>query len=226
MTTFEPPRPQDKVVILKRIPVFASCTEKQLHLIADQTRLVEYKKGECVYREGEAADAFYIVSTGRLRVFSQTNGLEKTYTILHNGDSFGEISLLTGENHSATVQALNDTLVLRLEKKDFDHVINRIPSLVLHLSRLLYKRLRTKEHAHEFSEATIASIYSAVKGVGCTCFAVALAANLRRETGQAVVIVDLGGSASSRQWLYGTDEPLQAAHRVADNGSLEDRVEA
>jgi len=226
MTTFEPPRPQDKVVILKRLPVFASCTEKQLHLIADQTRLVEYKKGEYVYQEGEAADAFYIVSTGRLRVFSQTNGLEKTYTILHNGDSFGEISLLTGESHSATVQALNDTLVLRLEKKDFDHVINRIPSLVLHLSRLLSKRLRTKERAHEFSEATIASIYSAVKGVGCTCFAVALAANLRRETGQAVVIVDLGGSASSRQWLYGPAGPLQETLRTAADPSLEERVDA
>ena len=226
MTTFEPQRPEDKVVILKRIPVFSSCTEKQLHLIADQTRLVEYKKGECIYREGEAADAFYIVSAGRLRVFSQTNGLERTFTVLHNGDSFGEISLLTGENHSATVQALNDSLVLRLEKKDFDHVINRIPSLVLHLSRLLSRRLRTRERAGEFSEATIVSVYSAVKGVGCTCFAVGLAANLRRETGQAVVIVDLGGSASSRAWLYGATEPLQAPRVVDDTAPLEERVEA
>src|SRR3989338_6247353 len=226
MTTFESQRPEDKVVILKRIPVFSSCTEKQLHLIADQTRLVEYKKGECIYREGEAADAFYIVSAGRLRVFSQTNGLERTFTVLHNGDSFGEISLLTGENHSATVQALNDSLVLRLEKKDFDHVINRIPSLVLHLSRLLSRRLRTKERGGEFSEATIVSVYSAVKGVGCTCFAVGLAANLRRETGQSVVIVDLGGSASSRAWLYGAAEPLQTPRMLDDTASLEERIEA
>ena len=45
MTSFESPRPQDKVVILRRVPVFASCTEDQLHLVADRTRLVEYKKG-------------------------------------------------------------------------------------------------------------------------------------------------------------------------------------
>ena len=72
--TIEPSRPQDKVVILKRVPVFASCNEEQLHFIADRTRLVEYKKGELIYRQGAAADAFYIISSGRLRVFSEDGG--------------------------------------------------------------------------------------------------------------------------------------------------------
>ena len=207
MTTFEPARPQDKVIILKRVPVFASCTEEQLHLVADRTRLVEYKKGEHIYREGDPADAFYMVSSGRLRVFSQTDGQEKTFTILHNGDSFGEISLLTGETHSATVQALNDTLILQLEKKDFDDVINRIPSLVLYLSRLLSRRLRTRERGGEFSEATIVAIYSAAKGVGRTFFAVALAASLKRETGQAVVVVDLSSSETQQPLLYDATQP-------------------
>ena len=206
MTTFEP-RPQDKVVILKRVPVFAACTDEQLHLIADRTRLVEYKKGEHIYRQGDRADAFYIVSSGRVRVFSQVDGQEKTFTIFHNGDSFGEISLLTGETHSATVQALNDTLILQLEKKDFDEVINRIPSLVLHLSRLLSKRLRTRELGAEFSESTILAIYSATRGVGRTAFAVSLAASLKRETGKEVVVVDFGGSGGSRGQLYGAAEP-------------------
>ncbi len=197
MTTFDPHRPQDKVIILKRVPVFASCTDEQLHFIADRTRLVEYKKGEVIYREGEAAEAFYIISSGRLRVFTQADGADKTLVVLHNGDSFGEISLLTGETHSAHVQAINDTLVLQLEKKDFDAVINRIPSLVLYLSRLLSKRLRARDRGREFTEATIAAIYSAERGVGRTAFATALAATLVRETGRDVVVVDCSGTASS-----------------------------
>ena len=63
MTTSDSSRPQDKVLILRRVPVFSSCTDEQLHFIADRTRLVEYKKGELVYREGEAAEAFYGTST-------------------------------------------------------------------------------------------------------------------------------------------------------------------
>ena len=207
MTTAEPPRPQEKVSILKRVPIFASCSEEQLAFIADRTRLVEYKKGEFVYREGDAADAFHIVSSGRVRVFSDAGGSERTFTILHNGDSFGEISLLTGETHSAHVQAINDTLILRLEKKDFDAVINRIPSLVLYLSRLLSKRLRTRDRGQEFSEATIAAIYSATKAVGRTSFAVALAASLSRETGREVVIVDGSGTEGGRGLLDGPPAP-------------------
>ena len=60
----------------------------------DRTRLVEYKKGEILYRQGEQAEGFYIVSTGRLRVFTRVEGREETVTVLHNGDSFGEMSLL------------------------------------------------------------------------------------------------------------------------------------
>ena len=195
MTSFES-RPPDKFAILKRVPVFASCTEEQLRLIADRTRLMEYKKGECVYREGDKANAFYIVSSGRLRIFSQVNGREEVFAVLHNGDSFGEISLLTGELHSATVQALNDTLILELEKTDFDEVINRIPSLVLYLSRVLSKRLRTKEHGGGFIEATIIGIFGALSGSGRTCFAMALASALKEETGHEAVVVDFGGAIS------------------------------
>ncbi|MBI4341387.1 MAG: cyclic nucleotide-binding domain-containing protein [Candidatus Omnitrophica bacterium] len=190
MTSYEPARPQDKVLMLRRVPVFAACTDEQLQLIADRTRLVEYKKGEHIYNQGDPAAAFYIVSSGRLRIFTSNGAGERTIAILHNGDAFGEVSLLTGEMHSATAQAVNDTLVLQLEKKDFDDVINRIPSLVLYLSRLLSKRLRTKEHGMEESEATIVGIHSASRGVGRTCFAMALAASLTRETDQAAVIVD------------------------------------
>jgi NTE family protein len=201
MTSSEGARPQDKVLILKRVPVFASCSEEQLHLIADRTRLVEYKKGEFIYRQGEQADAFYVVSSGRLRVFSVDGGQEQTLTVLHNGDTFGEISLLTGETHSATVQAINDTLILRLDQKDFEDVINRIPSLVLYLSRLLSKRLRTRDRGGEFAEATIIAIHGAAKGVGRSSFAVALAAMLKRETGRPVAVVDFSQDESG--WLSG-----------------------
>ena len=188
--------------MLKRVPVFASCTQEQLQVIADRTRLVEYKKGELIYREGDAADAFYIVSSGRLRLFVKEGERDRTLTILHNGDSFGEISLLIGERHSASVQAVNDTLVLQLQKKDFEEVINRIPSLVLYLSRMLSKRLRNREHGGEFSDATIVCLYSAARGVGRTYFGVGLATMLTQETGKSVVLVDFSGTDDTRV-LYG-----------------------
>jgi len=202
MTIADFPHPRDKVIILKRIPVFAECTEKQLLLIADRTRLVEYKKGEHVYREGDRAEAFHIVVAGRLRVFTRVGDEEKTFTVLHNDDSFGEISLLTGETHSASVEALNDTLVLQLQKEDFEDVINRIPTLVLHLSRLLSKRLRMRELGGEYAEGTIVAIYSAARGVGRTLFALTLATLLKRESRHEVIVVDLNPVGTERERWY------------------------
>ena len=211
MTSFDAPRLQDKLAIVKRIPLFASCSEEQLHLVAERSRLVEYKKGEHVYEEGNRAEAFYIVGSGRLHVFTLVDGHKQIYTVLHNGDTFGEISLLTGEAHSATVEALNDTLVLQLEKRDFDEILNRIPSLVLYLSRLLSKRLRTKAHPGGVGEATVVAIYSAAKGVGRTVFAVTLATLLKRETQGEVVVVDFTTPEGAVNRIFGATPHAHAA---------------
>ena len=227
MTAFD--RPQDKTAMLRRIPLFASCTDEQLQLVTERSRLVEYKKGECVYREGDRAEAFYLVASGRLQVFSLIDGHRQVYTVLHNGDTLGEISLLTGETHSASVEAINDTLVLQLEKQDFDELINRIPSLVLYLSRLLSKRLRTKQQIGGEGEAMVVALYSAAKGVGRTLFAVTLAAALRRETNHGVLVVDLSTAEGESNRFFGAPDgtkPTPVATRfwsedALDNGIIE-----
>ena len=200
MASFDASRSEDKLVILRRVPVFAGCTDEQLHVIAQASRLVEYKKGELVYQQGGPAQAFYIISSGRVRVSRAEAGAEQLLVVLHGGDSFGEMSLLAGELHSASVQALNDTLILELAKADFEEVINRVPALVLHLSRLLSRRLRSRQVGADFAEATLLAIYSAARDVGRTLFAATLAAALRGETGEPVVLVDFAGE-EAHPWL-------------------------
>ncbi|MBI3324423.1 MAG: cyclic nucleotide-binding domain-containing protein [Candidatus Omnitrophica bacterium] len=204
MTSPNLPHPQDKLGILKKIVLFSSCTDEELQLVVERSRLVEYKKSEAIFQEGDLAEAFYIVASGRLQVFTVVNGQRRAIAMLHNGDTFGEISLLTGDVHSATVEAVNDTLVLQLEKPDFDELINRIPSLVLHLSRLLSRRLRTTNRPGIAGEATIVAIYSAAKGVGRTLFAVSLATMLRRETGREVILVDFSTPDGETNRLHAT----------------------
>ena len=218
MTSAEFAQPKDKLFILKRVPLFASCTDEQLQLVAERARLVEFKKAEAVYRQGQRAEAFYVVASGRLRITSVTDGQEQVIAILHNGDTFGEIALLTGEMHGATVEALNDTLVFELHKQDFDDLINRIPPLVLYLSRLLSKRLRTKGQMGEAGEATVIAIHSAVKGSGRTMFAMALAAALQRETRRATIVVDFTTpNGESNPWV-GVPRHSDGSHAITIKG--------
>ncbi len=219
-------RSHDKRHLLRRIPLFANLSTTELQLIADSTRLVEFKKDEVVYREGDPAGAFYVILSGRLRLFLTAPEGEQTLAFLHRGDSFGEISLLTGETHSATVKVQNDTLLLVLTKDKFEVIIDRIPSLVLYLSRVLSRRLRRRDgRPAEFSEATIVAVHSAVRDVGCTMFAVSLAMSLTRETHQPVVIVDmsLGGGEIARTLGLTPPAPLmkQAIERVLDRTALQ-----
>lgn len=201
------PQPQDKLRILKRIPLFASLSGEELALVAEKTRLVEFKAEETVYREGDAADAFYVVASGRLKVYTDAGGREQVLAYLHKGDSLGEISLLTGETHSASVRSQSDALVLKLEKVDFDDVINRIPSLVLYLSRVLSRRLRRKEGAAgPYAEALVIAVYGPSADAAPARFAAALAAGLARETRREAILVDLRRDGATASALLGLSE--------------------
>ncbi|OGW77600.1 MAG: hypothetical protein A3J52_00450 [Omnitrophica bacterium RIFCSPHIGHO2_02_FULL_49_9] len=120
------------------IPLFATLSPAELKLVESKIRRVEFKKGDTVYKIGEQADAFYIILSGRFRVIGAKGD---TVGILSQGDYFGESSLLLGREHSATIEAKNDGLVLRISKSDFENLLKEIPPLSIHLSRTLGHRL-------------------------------------------------------------------------------------
>ncbi|MBI3008494.1 MAG: cyclic nucleotide-binding domain-containing protein [Candidatus Omnitrophica bacterium] len=104
----------DKGLILKGIPPFNSLRSIELKQIAERASLVHYARGDIVYREGEPGDALYVVVSGRLKAYvdGKDEG-EKVFTYFHNGDYFGEVSLLTEKAHSANVRAISDSVILK-----------------------------------------------------------------------------------------------------------------
>src|SRR3989338_6433151 len=128
---------------LEEIPVFSSLTPAEQRLIEKKARLIEFKRGDKVYEEATAAEAFYVVISGRFRLYNKTKSGGGEHTLIHfyRGDHFGETSLLTGRLHSASVEALKDGIILKLEKNDFLRLVNDIPSISLYLNRSLRHRL-------------------------------------------------------------------------------------
>ena len=187
----------DKSLILKGIPPFNSLRSIELKQIAERASLVHYARGDIVYREGEPGDALYVVVSGRLKAYvNLKDGEEKVFTYFHNGDYFGEVSLLTEKAHSANVRAISDSVILKLDKNAFYSVINKIPSLALHLGKILSARLRVSDTDKEKkAESKVISIFSAVPGVGKTTFAINLATSLAKETRKKVIFLDMGDRA-------------------------------
>jgi CRP-like cAMP-binding protein len=110
----------DLDALLRSVPLFDSLTEDELSALKKRFRTCHFKRGEDILREGGNSNTFYIIRTGRADVVSVTGGHLNN---LRRGDYFGEISLLNGTKHIATVRALTPLEALALNKYDFDNLV-------------------------------------------------------------------------------------------------------
>jgi len=186
---------------LKEIPLFSKLSEAQLEIILEKASFVEYKKGELIYQEGDPPNAFFCIFSGRVLLSAKDRfGQEQTLEYLHRGQYFGVISLITGEPHSVTSRAVNDSLLLKIEKSDFNSILAKIPSLSFDLIQTLSRRLKRKDlHPKTIFESTIISIYSSSSQAGKTVYAINLALSLGKETRKKIILLDIAYSQKAHR---------------------------
>lgn len=119
----ETPRPQ-----LVETPLFRDFSREELVEVIKGLALRTYQPGEIVMAAGEPGTSLFIVTTGRLRAYLRT--AEQRYVQLrelHEGDFFGEISLLTDNPRSATVTAAAYVELLEMDRATLDAITTRQP---------------------------------------------------------------------------------------------------
>ncbi len=88
--------------------------------------------GTIIFRQGDPGDRFYIVQSGKVRVFRKdAGGLERELSVLGAGKSFGEMALLTGEARSANVEALEETHLMALSREQFERILKDFPDITV-----------------------------------------------------------------------------------------------
>jgi len=93
--------------------------------------------GDVIVRQGENADAFYVLVAGRARVLRTTaEGQEVSLNTLRPGDVFGETALLSDEPRNATVRASSSLVVLRLDRAEFLELVTEQPELKGYLEQM------------------------------------------------------------------------------------------
>lgn len=130
----------DNMDSLLKSPIFKDLSPEML---AEVARCVENrvaKAGSIIFHEGDSPDGYYIVKSGRVRIFViHDSGVERELSNLGPGNGFGEVALLTGETRTANVQAIGETHLMVVPKDDFDRLISICPEL----SRKFMKDIRT-----------------------------------------------------------------------------------
>jgi NTE family protein len=204
----------NKSAMLEQVPLFAGLASREKAMIKERSDIVEYKKDQIIYQEGQPPSNFYCILVGRILIYTPgPDGYVKTLEYLHRGKYFGIISLLTGEPHSVTAKAINDCLLLVMSKENFNYILKKIPVLAIDLSQTLSRRLKNKDvHPKTIFESTILSIFSSYSQAGKTLYALNLALSLHTETRKSVLILDICAKESChslpRRLQMGDDYPV------------------
>jgi CRP-like cAMP-binding protein len=111
---------EPRIALLERLGIFASANRAVLERLAAECVPVGFSAGDVIVREGEEADALYVVVSGRVDVKARGEGAaEEHIRVMEAGTYFGEIGLLERIPRTATVTALDEVELYRIEGESF-----------------------------------------------------------------------------------------------------------
>jgi AAA family ATP:ADP antiporter len=130
----------EKVIILKTVSIFARTPDEILAEVAALLEEVELKEGETIFEKGDAGDCMYIIVDGRVRVHDGG----RTLNYLGEGDVFGEMAVLDPEPRLASVTAVEDTRLFRLDQEPFYELMDDRIEVARGIIRVLSQHLRAR----------------------------------------------------------------------------------
>src|ERR1700730_6756775 len=130
---------------LRSVPLFASIDEEFVEHLKQNVELVSYNQSQVICKEGEDADAFYLIRSGMVRVSNALPGGEMVRTYLSRGDYFGEIGLLRSIKRTATCTALDAVDVVKIPAEEFNLMLEKFPGVRQQIESVAGARLAAHE---------------------------------------------------------------------------------
>ncbi|WP_375204154.1 patatin-like phospholipase family protein [Hyphococcus sp.] len=141
---------------LRNLPFFAGLSAATINDIADASQWLSLAGGWELYAQGSSSDALHINLTGRLIVVREPpDGPDEVVGYVRAGEPVGEMSLLSGEPHSASVFALRDTELLAIPREEVDRLIEAHGDFAAALARVVLARSRHPQASFQQSAPRI-----------------------------------------------------------------------
>jgi CRP/FNR family cyclic AMP-dependent transcriptional regulator len=128
--------------------LFPELTPSDLRLIAEHGVLATFPKNTVLIEEGERSSFFYIIESGRVKVYVSSEG--KKEIILNTqgpGEYFGELAIIDDTVRSASVMTLEESKIWMVAKQRFLECLESHPSLAAEIVRTLTRRVRALTHS-------------------------------------------------------------------------------
>ena len=181
--------------LLRQIPLFEALGKDARDFITKRLKREDFYSGEVIARQGDTGDSLYMITSGLVKVTKrEKDGTSQELARLQAGDYFGEMSLLGGQPRSVDITAISETSTFVLCKKDMDSILQDYPSIAVHFSKVLSKRLRDTSQLQLAARQHICliSLYSRyVEPELQAVIAINLAGSFTRELMKRVLLIDL-----------------------------------
>lgn len=146
---------------LRNLPFFAQLDAGTLNAIAEVSVWQSIAGGWELFAQGAEAEALHINLSGRLIVVREAaEGGEEVVGYVRSGEPVGEMSILSGEPHSASVFALRDTEILSIARADVERLIEEHGGFAAALARLVLARTRKPEASFQRGAPRIFALIS------------------------------------------------------------------
>ena len=114
----------------ERSGLFDQMDADEIKLVMGKFEKISFQPGEYIFRENDRGDALYIVEEGSVSLQKLIiNDYEKSLFVAYSGFIFGEFSFIDGGKRSASALANDNTILLGLDRKDFDELNRQYPAI-------------------------------------------------------------------------------------------------
>ncbi|HTK36314.1 MAG TPA: patatin-like phospholipase family protein [Caulobacteraceae bacterium] len=173
--------------------------------------------GRILFAAGEPAENLYFVRTGRLGAVKREEGHDQQFLgVIKPGEPVGEMSLVAGTPHSATVLALRDSELFSLPRASFLAEAHRRPELMTELARLMILRVRETGARTAAGDPTVFGFVGVAGGVEVR----RLVEHVERHMtgfGQAVTVVGAEAAGAPTEWFSTVEQRHDYVLYVAEH---------
>lgn len=141
METLTTLSPMERVLFLRKVPLFAELPPPDLLPVATVAREVAFDDGETIAEQGELGEEMHVIVDGEVSVVVRETGAVRVLATRSVGDAVGEMSLLTSEPRIAGLVARGSVRALSIDRPGFESILRERPETALGVIRVLCHRL-------------------------------------------------------------------------------------
>jgi len=126
---------------LRQIPIFSGLTEEQIKGLSGISLLKKYPKGAVIFDPYRKAEGFYVLKSGKVKIYRTNRGKEQIIRIFTAPAFFGEAAAFMGSNFPAWAETIENSEIVFIPRKAFIELMKKDPEIAMRLMAVMAQRL-------------------------------------------------------------------------------------